>query len=88
MNIDDVWEVYIIKTTSGKLYTGITCNVARRFSEHTSHKKGAKFFNIEQPEVIVYREIQKNRSEASKRESQIKKLTRIQKLELIKSHST
>ena len=78
------WEVYIIRTQSGKLYTGITNNLARRFDEHLNKKRGARYFHISAPDAIVFRESHINRSEASKRESQIKKMTRCKKMELIR----
>jgi putative endonuclease len=86
MKNDDCWEVYIIRTTCGKLYTGITNNMLRRFSEHSTHQKGARFFHFADAKEIVFREVAKNRSVASKRESEIKKLTRSQKIELIKNN--
>ena len=84
----DKWEVYMIETASGKLYTGITTNLERRFSEHQKKEKGAKFFHLSTPEKVVFRESHPNRSEASKRESQIKKLSRKAKLELIDSQNS
>jgi putative endonuclease len=79
------WEVYIIETGSGKLYTGITNDMEKRFRAHQTSKKGAKFFRLSSPEKILYREKCKDRSEASKRECAIKKMTRNQKLTLISS---
>ena len=79
------WEVYIVRTTSGRLYTGISTDVDRRFAEHKDGPKGARFFKISPAEEIVYRESHPDRSSASKRESAIKKLTRAQKQELIES---
>jgi putative endonuclease len=77
------WEVYIIQTTSGKLYTGITTDLERRFKDHLETKKGARFFNFSNPEKILFRETHPNRSEATKREMGIKKLSRTQKMSLI-----
>jgi DNA-3-methyladenine glycosylase I len=77
------WEVYIVRTVSGKLYTGITTDVNRRFTDHQKGKKGAKFFRISGAHSILYREAHMNRSLASKREAQIKKMSLKQKLELI-----
>lgn len=76
------WIVYIIQTESGKLYTGITKDLDRRFGEHKEKKKGARFFRISNPEKILHQETYPNRSEASKRESEIKKMTREEKLAL------
>lgn len=81
------WVVYIIQTESGKLYTGITTNLEQRFEAHKSSKKGARFFNISNPEKVVFFEACANRSEASIRESAIKKMSRSEKLVLISSKS-
>lgn len=79
------WEVYIIQTKAGKLYTGITNDLARRLEEHRTGKKGARFFHFSDPKKILFRESHPNRSEASKREASIKKLSRKEKLALIAS---
>jgi putative endonuclease len=79
---DKAWEVYIIQAVSGKLYTGITNNLERRFSNHMQ-SGGARFFHFSSPEKVVYRESRPNRSEASKREIAIKRMSRKEKLELI-----
>ena len=84
MKKDKSWQVYIIKTNTGKLYTGITLDISRRFSEHKKNK-GAKYFRLESPKEIVFLEVYKNRSEASKRELEIKRFNRSEKLKLIKS---
>ena len=80
---DNEWTVYIIMTRSGKLYTGITRDVARRFAEHLEGAKGAKFFRFDPPERIVFAEKCADRSAASKREAAIKQMSRRQKLALI-----
>ncbi|WP_101759664.1 GIY-YIG nuclease family protein [Oceanicoccus sp. KOV_DT_Chl] len=84
------WWVYIIETYSGKLYTGITTDIERRFGEHLAvnsrvakGKKGAKFFRTDPARVVVYREGCIDRSAASSREAAIKKLSRLQKKQLI-----
>jgi len=77
------WVVYIIETESGKLYTGITNDLERRFSEHRAGKKGARYFRLSKPQKIVYQERCASRSEASKRESEIKKMRRYEKLSLM-----
>ena len=77
------WSVYIIEASDASLYTGITTDVDRRFEEHASGKKGAKFFNGSPPVPEVYRENDHSRSSASKREAEIKKLSRLDKKTLI-----
>lgn len=81
------WEVYIIQAKSGKLYTGITNDLDRRFADHVQRKAGARFFRFSSPESIKFREPHSNRSEATQRELEIKKMTRAQKLALIKLSS-
>ncbi|MBU2710007.1 GIY-YIG nuclease family protein [Zooshikella harenae] len=75
------WFVYLIDSDAG-LYCGITTDVKRRFSEHQSGK-GAKFFRRAAPKQVVYIERHTNRTNASRRENQIKRLTRKEKLQLI-----
>lgn len=77
------WEVYIVRASCGRLYTGISTDVLRRFAEHKGSKRGARFFNSAKAEAIVYRESQPDRAVASRREYQIKKMSRQEKLELI-----
>jgi putative endonuclease len=77
------WVVYMIQSTDSKLYTGITNDLERRFQQHLQKKMGASFFHFSTPEKIVYCQKHNNRSEASKRESAIKKMTRKEKLLLI-----
>jgi putative endonuclease len=78
------WQVYIILCTDDSLYTGITNDVARRFNQHAD-KQGAKYFRGRQPKQLVYVETCHDRSSASKRESAIKKLPRLEKLQLLVS---
>ena len=77
------WEVYMIETESGLLYTGITNQLEKRFVAHQMQKKGAKFFRFSSPQKIVFRETHPDRSSASKRESSLKKMTRAKKLLLV-----
>lgn len=84
MNLNSgLWVVYIVQTGSGTLYTGITTDAQRRFREHRSGKRGARFFRLSPASEIVYREVQPDRATASRREAAIKKMTRSQKLALI-----
>lgn len=83
------WFVYIIKTNKNNLYTGISTDVERRFDEHLDafnrkpKAKGAKFFYSQKPLEVIYQQSFTSRSEASKQEAAIKKLSRQQKLKLI-----
>lgn len=84
MKKDKDWQVYIIQTKTGKLYTGITTDINRRWSEH-KNKKGAKYFRLENPQEVVFIEDCKNRAEATKREYEIKRFNKNGKLKLIKN---
>ncbi|PIP78613.1 MAG: endonuclease [Gammaproteobacteria bacterium CG22_combo_CG10-13_8_21_14_all_40_8] len=80
------WFVYIILGTDGNYYTGITTDVQRRWQEHcgaNGKSLGAKYFRGRKPLQLVYVESQLNRSGATKRECQIKKLSKSHKQELI-----
>jgi len=77
------WTVYIIRCDDESLYTGVTTDLARRFAEHGSRRRGAKFFSGRSPEEVVYVETGHTRSSASRREAAIKKLSREGKLRLI-----
>ncbi|MGB1227289.1 MAG: GIY-YIG nuclease family protein [Poseidonibacter sp.] len=79
--------VYILECNDGSLYTGITTDIKKRLDEHSTKDTGAKYTKIRRPVKLVYQENSENRSSASKREYQIKKLTRVKKLQLIKEAS-
>jgi putative endonuclease len=79
------WSLYIIEASDASLYTGITTDVERRFEEHLNCQKGAKYFNGRTPIRIVYREDGHTRSSASRREMEIKKLSRQEKQNLVTS---
>lgn len=78
------WFVYIIRTAGGRLYTGITVDVARRWQEHCFGKAGAKFFRSDRPEALCLVEGGLTRSTASQREAAIKKLSPSAKRQLIR----
>ena len=70
------WCLYIIEANDASLYTGITTDVERRFNEHLSGVRGARYFNGRRPVRILYREDGHSRASASRREAAIKKLSR------------
>ena len=75
--------VYILECNDGNLYTGITKDIEKRLDEHNTSMKGAKYTKARRPVKLVYQESSIDRSTASKREYEIKKLTRLKKLQLI-----
>lgn len=78
------WQVYIILCKDNSLYTGITTAVQRRFAQHLAGT-GAKYFRGHSPLKLVYLEDGHDRSSASRREAEIKKLRPEDKRRLIES---
>jgi len=78
-----MYFVYIIECKDGSLYTGITTNVDRRFSEH-KNGRGGRYTNSKEVSKIVYTEEHPDRSSALKREAQIKSWRREKKITLFK----
>ncbi len=79
--------VYILKCSDGTLYTGITNDIDKRLYEHNNSDKGAKYTKVRRPVELVYKEDSDDRSSASKREYIIKKLSREEKLSLIRQQA-
>lgn len=77
-----MWQVYILKLANGAYYVGITNNLPKRMKTHKIGK-GSKCVKAHLPFVLIYTEDAKNRSEASKREAAIKKMTRKNKEKLV-----
>lgn len=78
------WSVYLLKCSDGSLYTGITTDVERRLHEHNhDDRKAARYTRSRRPSTLVYAERCDCRSTASKREADMKKLTRSQKLAML-----
>ena len=75
------WVVYILECQDKTLYTGITNNLERRISQH-ENGQGAKYTKGRGPFEIKYTESCVDKSQALQRESEIKKLSRVQKLGL------
>ena len=73
---------YILKCADGTLYCGWTNDLEKRLKVH-NEGKGAKYTRSRLPVTLAYYEEFESSIEAQKREYQIKKLTRSQKLELI-----
>lgn len=76
------WSVYMLRCGDGSLYTGCTSDMTRRLAAHRSGR-GAKYTRSRLPVSLAYREEAPDRSAALRREAEIKKLTRPQKLSLI-----
>ena len=74
------YYVYIIECSDKTLYAGSTNNIEKRIQEHNNTKAGAKYTRGRRPVKLVYVEICSTPSIALRREAEIKKLSRAQKL--------
>jgi putative endonuclease len=79
-----MYFLYILECSDGSLYTGITTDVERRFTEH-QNKKGGHYTSSRGVTRVAYRESHPDRSKALRRESEIKSWGRAEKLTLIRS---
>jgi putative endonuclease len=78
------WNVYLVRCADGTLYTGIATDVTRRVAEHNgSDALGARYTRSRRPVVLVYSETVATRSDALKREHQIRRLGRAGKEKLM-----
>jgi len=74
------WYVYIVRCSDTTFYTGITKDLQRRVDEHNhSNVLGASYTRNRRPVKLVYHESKTTRSDAVKRENEIKRMTRKQK---------
>jgi predicted GIY-YIG superfamily endonuclease len=79
-----MWTVYIVRCADSSLYTGIAKNVERRIKQHNAGR-GAKYTRSRLPVELVYSESADTRETALRREIEIKRLKRGEKLKLIAS---
>ena len=77
------YSLYILRCGDGSLYTGIAIDVARRFREHESGKRGAKYLRGRGPFTLVYEQALGNRSSAARAEYRVKQLDRSRKEALV-----
>jgi putative endonuclease len=77
------WAVYVLRCGDGTLYAGATSDVARRIRQHRAGR-GARYTRSRLPVKLVYQEPARDRSSALRREAAIKRLTRAEKLRLIR----
>lgn len=82
VKIDKIWYVYLVRTEHGKLYCGSSNDPVARFYKHCQGQ-GAKFFSTSKPTALVYIEQCESKSFALKRESEIKRLTKHNKEQLV-----
>jgi putative endonuclease len=73
---------YLVKCADNTLYCGWTNHLEKRMEAH-NQGKGAKYTKTRRPVELVYYEAYPTKEEAMRREVQIKKLSRKDKLFLI-----
>lgn len=76
------WSIYLIRTTDGALYTGITNDVPRRLQQH-EQGRGAKALRGRGPLQLAFTRKVGSRSVALKLEARIKRLAKAQKEQLV-----
>ncbi len=76
------WHLYLVRTSDGSLYTGITTDVERRFHQHEVGQ-GAKFLRGRGPLELVFRAPAGLRGDALRLEYRVKALSKKAKLALI-----
>ncbi len=82
-----VWQLYILQTARGMLYTGITHDVTRRIQQHQGGT-GAKALRGKGPLLLRFSCVAGDRASASRLEYQVKQLTHQQKVQLVESQPT
>jgi len=78
-----VYYIYILRCSDDTLYTGYTTSLQKRLETHNSGK-GAKYTRARLPVELVYSEEFEDKVNALKREYEIKKMTRNEKIRLLK----
>lgn len=81
------WYIYIVKCSDQTYYTGASTDVAKRIDAHNK-SKGAKYTKARLPVALVYSEKIGSKSDALKKEYQIKQLSRTEKEKLIASYNS
>jgi len=74
------WYVYIVECRGGRLYTGTSTDPGRRYAEHKSGKRGAKFTRAHPPQKLLASQEAGDRSAALKLEAALRRLGRPEKL--------
>ncbi len=87
MTTNTTWYVYFLRCNDNSLYAGITTDLVRRLHEHNHSKLGAKYTRAKRPVTLAYAETAANKSDASKREYQLRKLSKNKKEKLVSTNS-
>ena len=78
------WVCYLLRCADDTLYCGITNDLEKRLAAHNAGT-ASKYTRVRLPVELVFAESCADRSAASRREMEIKNLSREKKLALIQS---
>lgn len=78
--------VYILECADKSLYVGATNDLDKRLKQHNHSKSGAHYTKIRRPVILKYSESLPNLSAARRREAEIKRWSRKQKISLIEGN--
>jgi len=82
------WFVYLLRCADNTLYCGITTDLTKRLRQHNGEiVGGAKYTKVRQPCELVYSENHESRSDACKREYEIKQFSKHTKERMVNCHS-
>jgi len=87
MTTNNTWFVYFLRCNDNSLYAGITTDIERRLYQHNHSKLGAKYTRAKRPVTLAFIETASNKSSASKREYQLKQLSKAQKEQLVRNYT-
>jgi putative endonuclease len=79
-----MFYVYILQCADDTLYCGSTNDLEKRFHAHNHAKHGAHYTKIRRPVLLKYSEQFPTYAEARAREAEIKRMSRSEKMNLIK----
>ena len=77
------WWVYLLWCRDGSLYTGITNRLEARIDAH-NRGKGARYTRSRRPVRLAHAERAKDKGAALRREAEVKRWSRKDKLALVK----
>lgn len=84
MSFKMAFFIYILECSDKSLYTGATSDVTKRVHQHNTAKAGAKYTKARRPVKLKHSEKFRTFKASRSREAEIKRMTRVEKLALIK----
>jgi putative endonuclease len=77
-----MWYVYVLLCEDKSFYTGVSNNLEKRFLDH-KNGKGGRYTRSHKPLKLIYSEQLSTKSEALKREREIKSWSREKKIKIL-----